>query len=136
MCVVGVEGGSDLLGKEGRWLPVSLRELLSVTMASLQKTLHFLGFQTHWNELCPEREKMVFSKVGLGSEGGGGKKATANQESWVPRHKPRDQEPLPPPDSADQLCVARSRARWHLFKPFSLFEGQTHIKNQEVSGSK
>lgn len=33
--------GSDLLGKEGRWLPVSLRELLPVTMASLQQTSFF-----------------------------------------------------------------------------------------------
>lgn len=81
---------------------------------------------------------MVFSKVGRGSEGGGGGGGEPQQTrspgfqdtSHVTRNRSL------PQTLQIGLCVARSRARWHLFKPFSLFEGQTHIKNQEVSGFK
>lgn len=62
---------------------------------------------------------MVFSKVGRGSEGGGKKKSTENQEFWLPRHEPHDQERIPPPGALQIcLCVARKQGQVASFQTF------------------
>lgn len=61
---------------------------------------------------------MVFTKVGVGSEGGAKKKSTENQEFWVPRNNPHDQETTLRLGSADEALCGKKQGQVASFPTF------------------
>lgn len=104
---------------------------MATSFSSSQQPFHFSGTQTHWNVLCSEREKKVFSKVGIGVRGQQGKKSKENQEFWVLRHHPHDQE-IP---AAPGLC--KSAFAQQEVGPGGIFSNPSHyFKGKFTSSTK
>ena len=104
---------------------------MATSFSSSQQPFHFSGIQTRWNVLCSEREKKVFSKVGVGIRGQQGKKSKENREFWVLRHHPRDQEIL----AAPGLC--KSAFAQQEVGPGGIFSNPSHyFKGKFTSSTK